>query len=941
MYVFKPLFYLVLIGLLFTLSMTTKNNFLIKTENAPFGIISLELSPNTLHQKKILKEWDSVYRYQQVYSRDTVITGKLTGLDVAIKQTGADNSFILFYISFLSMLFFKYRYTFAAAQNLTTSKRWIELVLMVIVAGLLDLIENSNLLKVMNNYAAGNENIRGQLLWILVPASLKFALLLTALVYFLIRINILNQISLWLQKLSSLFIAFVIYGWRFRIILFGLSALFFLMVITNQGQDLLVTINTSDWGIFWFFSVTTILALLNWHLPKIYDNLDNPDLKKVTLTHLEFSKHKKEKLDFARFLGLLTFLIPAIGVLITMQSYHISYLAADVSPLVIFTVTCVLYFSALNYNWLDYIFKPKGVFSFKRYAIAMALIFMAIIYFGQSEQTRAPFYLAYLSLNFYLLSLAFTITVSYRTSMTAVSKIPITPFIISAGLVVSFLFIACNFESIIFFLTRYDRFYTLPIVIASLIAYTLLFSFLLILGNRMKIQFITLFLLFVIYKSFTGISDFHKVHLVPKPANQIPATDLRIYSLQWLESRKAEITAFNEKYNGKAYPVFFVNAYGGGIKAAAWTTMVISRLDQLLRKNTEKGSLYNDFQHYAFSYSGVSGGSIGLSLLCAARISNNENQLNDTLFYPENSLKIYKNDFLTANLVGLFGRDALMSLIGFSWYPDRARIQEKNWEYHTSKQGLNYAIMLGAGWHDPKKEVPLFFSNTYDINTGFKGLVAPVILNKKDFPGTILLQEMIDKNQDLRLSTAAFISARFPYISPTAKFNEQHHFTDGGTLEKSGAETSLQVLTVFKSVLDSLRSNDESFKNLNIKFNFLSLPNSIPVIDSLERVKNLYEPLAPAMGILNSTNGNTLKADSINRFLAQKNNWNYFSINPTIKKIKVANVWPVLPLGWQISDYALEQMALSVNDSKSLLYTILAEFPMYNSKKEKNITASR
>ncbi len=71
-----------------------------------------------------------------------------------------------------------------------------------------------------------------------------------------------------------------------------------------------------------------------------------------------------------------------------------------------------------------------------------------------------------------------------------------------------------------------------------------------------------------------------------------------------------------------AYPVFFVNAYGGGIKAAAWTTMVIGRLDQLLRENVLKDSLAHDFQHYAFSYSGVSGGAVGLSLLSAGRISD-------------------------------------------------------------------------------------------------------------------------------------------------------------------------------------------------------------------------------------------------------------------------------------------------------------------------------
>ncbi len=35
-----------------------------------------------------------------------------------------------------------------------------------------------------------------------------------------------------------------------------------------------------------------------------------------------------------------------------------------------------------------------------------------------------------------------------------------------------------------------------------------------------------------------------------------------------------------------------------------------------------------------------------------------------------------------------------------------------------------------------KKNLPLFFSNTYDINSGFKGLIAPVTLNKEDFPGS-------------------------------------------------------------------------------------------------------------------------------------------------------------------------------------------------------------
>ena len=436
----------------------------------------------------------------------------------------------------------------------------------------------------------------------------------------------------------------------------------------------------------------------------------------------------------------------------------------------------------------------------------------------------------------------------------------------------------------------------------------------------MGIQLITLFLLVIIYKSAVSINDIHKIHLVARPASQQKPQPLRVYAHQWLEHRKTEIAQHNRQ-DSMGYPVFFVNAYGGGIRAAAWTTMVVGRLDQLLNQQT--GPPGKDFQHHVFSYSGASGGTIGISLLSAARL-HHLGTIDET-FYPENVLKLYQHDYLTATLSGLFGRDALQSLIGFRLYADRARIQEENWEIYMRRHGINYQVPLRSGWLPNMVEVPLFFSNTYDINTGYKGIIAPVQLAPTDFPGTVLLQDFIKSNEDLYLSTAAFISARFPYVSPTAKFDERHHFMDGGTLENSGAETSLQVFQVFKSVWDSLQRNDPSYRNLKVKINFLSLPNSIPILDSVERVKNLYEPLAPALGLLNSTNGNTVKADTINRFLAQKNNYNYFSINPRVVKIK-DNVWPVLPVGWQISDYALQQMQLSIVQNQPILDSITRQF---------------
>ncbi|MBG6236022.1 hypothetical protein IWX76_002603 [Pedobacter sp. CAN_A7] len=922
---FKTIFYLIVIGLLITATLKSKNSFLLRTDHAPRGMLSMQFAFNEAQQQQILKEWSSTYLNEQVYSRDTVITGKITGLETAKHQTQAGDYFIVLYILFFLLLFYKFRAELSTAIRSTYPRRWLLLFLLVLVAGIADLIENSYLLRALESEPHTRHRIPSA--WkIYSPALLKYALLFVTLYYFSVKIKVLHHIRIWLKRLSSLLRSFVIYSWKFRLVLLGLLTLFLLLSITDQGQDLLVTINTSDWGIFWFYSVTTILALHNWLLPKIYDNLPQVNLKTITTAHLAFTdEHRREKLDFARFLGTLTFVIPAISIMITMQSYHIHYLVDSIPPLLIFVVIGVFYVNVLRYNWLDCIYKPNGVFKGTRYTVTMAVIFLTIIYWGRSEETREPYYLAYLALGFLLLSFAFLLTVSYRDCIRPFQHINISPLILAAGLLVSLLFMAFNFEAVVFFLTRNDRFYTLPVIIAALVAYTLFFSFLLVAGKRIGIQFITLFLLVIIYKSAVSITDIHNIHLVDRPGGQLKPQSLRLYTQSWLAHRKSEIAQHNQQ-DSLGFPVFFVNAYGGGIRAAAWTTMVVGRLDQLLQQQSATETSFNDFQHHVFSYSGASGGTIGISLLCAARLTQQGTKARET-FYPENVLKLYQHDYLTATLAGLFGRDAFQSLIGFKLFPDRARIQEQNWEIYMRRHGIDYQVPMRTGWLPNMTEVPLFFSNTYDINTGFKGLIAPVQLDPTDFPGTVLLQDFIESNEDLYLSTAAFISARFPYVSPTAKFDERHHFMDGGTLENSGAETSLQVFQVFKSVWDSLQLNDPTYQNLKLKINFLSLPNSIPILDSVERVKNLYEPLAPALGLLNSTNGNTVKADTINRYLAQENNWNYFSISPRVVKIR-DNVWPVLPVGWQISDYALQQMQLSLYSHQPVMDSILRQISL-------------
>lgn len=916
----KPVFFLVIIGMIITAGATNKDSFLLKTSHAPFGIISIELNPSNQSQGRILKEWDSVYVNQTLYSRDTVVTSRVYALNTAELQTHADHYFIVFYVLFLSLLYYNNRSSYIHI--------WILLPILVVIAGILDYVEDYYILAAIEKFNL-HKIFPDLAINVFLPSLVKWLILTGTIVYFGYKVNLVLQATNFLRKLSVYSKSAIAFAWKFRIVFVLQAVLFLLLTFSDQGQDLLVTINTSTWGITWFIVVVTIQASLNWFLPKLYDNAGQQN---VPMKGIQFVSDVKAKLDFSRWLGVCTFLVPATAILITLQAYHIKYLLDNVPPLLILVIIAGLYAQALRHNWLDVIYKPADKFSIPRYLITLGLILGCVIFWGIAAENRQPYYLAYLSLEFFLLSFAFLITVTYRRCITQIQHISAAPYVLGAGIAVAAIFVAFNFESIVFFFTRNERFYTLPVVLTALVAYTILFSTLLLWGKRIGVQLITILLLITLVISYSTISNFHRVSTVP-PSENSKQDSLNVYALNWLKQRRSEIQAFSLKYPGKPYPVFFVNAYGGGIKAAAWTTLVVGQLDQLLAESTAGDTSAHDFQHYVFSYSGASGGTIGLSLLCGARLPRQAQAINDKIFYPANVINVFHHDYLTADVVSIFGRDVLMSSTGFNLYKDRARLMEKTWEMYTRKHGLAYDTLLRQAWHHPKMEVPLFFSNTYDINTGYKGIVSPVLLNQMDFPGTILIQNLL-KDQDLRLSTAAFISARFPYVSPTAKFDEKHHFTDGGTIENSGAETSLQVYTVFNRVLNTLIDQKDSvYKNVKLKINFLSLPNSTPDLDSVQRVKNLYEIVAPAFGILNSSNGNTLKADTINRYLARKNGWNYYAMIPSIEKIKTKNVWPVLPLGWQISDYALEQMTISVQRKKSTLDTLLHVFPMYKRKK--------
>jgi len=258
---------------------------------------------------------------------------------------------------------------------------------------------------------------------------------------------------------------------------------------------------------------------------------------------------------------------------------------------------------------------------------------------------------------------------------------------------------------------------------------------------------------------------------------------------------------------------------------------------------------------------------------------------------------------------------------------------EQDWERNTYARHADMRVTIAALCKGNNYEVPLLFANTFDIDSGKKGIIAPVLLNNFDFPATVMLEQEIKDPGDLRLSTAAFLSARFPYISPTAKLNGEHHFTDGGTWDNSGAETSLQVLNVFERVRQKLIKKDTIFNHIQPQF--LSLPNSILATESTGKPVNLFEPLAPPDGLLNSRAGYTKRADGWNYSLSQVNHYGFFLFRPTAERLPNTNISPVLPLGWQMSEYAMTKMRINVSRDSSAIDNVLAHFGMVRKKRNK------
>ncbi len=271
---------------------------------------------------------------------------------------------------------------------------------------------------------------------------------------------------------------------------------------------------------------------------------------------------------------------------------------------------------------------------------------------------------------------------------------------------------------------------------------------------------------------------------------------------EWLKSRRDW-----DQY--PQYPIFIVATEGGGIRAAYFTASVLAALQEKCPA----------FAQHVIAISSVSGGSVGAAVFAgeAAEQASNVPHVGCNLgaiepgVIVERARKVLATDLLSPLLGATLFPDALQRILPLPIDEfDRARALEyaledawrKNEPQCRGCDPERMSTKVSALY--PKGEVrtpvPHLFLNTTEAGSGLSKpfatwTVQPLAgkkgirsLREEDALTTLKLVSLQDRmgSDEVPLSTAAMVSARFPYLTPAARLGDVGHYVDGGYFENSG-----------------------------------------------------------------------------------------------------------------------------------------------------------
>jgi len=353
----------------------------------------------------------------------------------------------------------------------------------------------------------------------------------------------------------------------------------------------------------------------------------------------------------------------------------------------------------------------------------------------------------------------------------------------------------------------------------------------------------------------------------------------------------------NRGVESEAVPLVFVAASGGGIRAAYWTARVLRCAvewqgppDRRCRRTGTPPA--HRLGQPLFAASGASGGSLGLASY-AARLGASAPPEDDWVF------ERLGDDYLTPTLAWLLFSDVPKAIAGLHFGQDRAEVLERSWEQSWSggsdlwDEGPESSGPLHRGLRESWREeprVPLLLLNGTSVHDDCRVSASVLDADVEDpqdsvtgdcytqrrfaapagpgspragwaLPATHDVFDYLScrgrRNADVRLSTAALLSARFPLVSPSGRLEgcageDTIHVVDGGYVDNSGASTAVELWRQLeREVDDHNRRGGKCIVPV-----FLQIDNDYAREGAAEERRRPYEPFVPLQVFANVRAGN-------------------------------------------------------------------------------------
>jgi hypothetical protein len=461
---------------------------------------------------------------------------------------------------------------------------------------------------------------------------------------------------------------------------------------------------------------------------------------------------------------------------------------------------------------------------------------------------------------------------------------------------------------------------------------------------------------FVVTSAVDQTDHYHDVRLAgARPPTAAPVTaDTALHA--WLDHhRPSEPPEPGGSGTRRTVPMVFVSASGGGIRSAYWTAMVLDCLFDAHPVQRECTSDHPLDRSDVFAESGISGGSVGFAF--DRVLAGSGRSWADAL----------SADFVSPDVAALGFRDIPNSFL--RWEPsgiDRAAVLEKAWEQAAGGDRLRTGLFADSRGADGQLRFPLLMlsgatvDDACQLNTSVL-LAAPRPAQGPQPPlgttdclsltpfepgrahdpgipdGSALAatKDLADFScapgsqtpQDVALSTAALLSARFPYISPTGGLSscddpQRRTFDiDGGLIDSSGLSAIGDLWAHLAGDVQAI--NDDPDDPICIQPRLLMIDNGYLPAAPVAAPSQPEELLAPIQGRSRAT-GQRSAEDEQAAALAFDHAFGAATCAgvtnlPATPASRVAHVVPTsqpgiqAPLGWTLSRFARDDLEEQLN----------------------------